>query len=146
MNDLKLKQQEIVLKMLTQAKLAIAFQEVIDKFRAFTSKFRGKHDRENYQKLLHHMENATSINFLDEFEKVFTSVHPGFYSQLTQKYPDLTQREMLFCAFIRLNMKSKDIAIITDVSIKSLEVARHRIRKKMKLSRHQNLAAELMKV
>ncbi len=77
--------------------------------------------------------------------KSFSSVHPGFYTRLIQKHPDITPRELLFCAFIRLNMQTKDIALIANISNKSLEISRHRIRKKMKLTSDQNLTAELMK-
>ncbi len=144
--ELNHKEQEIITKTLTDAKLAVAFREGIEKLNDFTPKFRGKHDRENFQKLLRNMKNTNNINPLDEFEKVFSSLHPGFDIRLIKKYPDLTPRELLFCSLIRLNMQTKDIAIIVNISNKSLEIARHRIRKKMKLSTKQNLAAELMMV
>ena len=143
---LKLNEQEIIFNTLTYAKLVNAYHEVIDKFNAFTPRFRSKGDREDYRKLLHNMESANNINPLDEFERVFSSVHPGFYTRLIEKHPDLTPRELLFCAFIRLNMQTKYIALITNMAINSLEVARYRIRKKMNLSTDQNLTAELMKV
>ena len=143
---LKLKEQEIIFNTLLYAKLVNVFHEVIYKLNAFTNKFRGKHDREDFQKVLNNMETANNINPLDEFEKVFSTVHPGFYTRLIQKHPDLTPREMLFCAFIRINLQTKDIAIITNISTNSLEIARHRIRKKMNLSSDQNLTAELMMV
>lgn len=79
----------------------------------------------------------------NEFEVRFQQVHKDFYHKLMQKYPDLTPNEIKICAFLKLNMTSKDISAITFQSVKSLEVARHRLRKKMGIERDENLVTML---
>jgi DNA-binding CsgD family transcriptional regulator len=69
-----------------------------------------------------------------EFELRFNQVHSDFYNNLRKLYPDLSPAEEKLCAFLRLNMSSKEIAAITQQSIKSVEVARARLRKKLNLT------------
>jgi tetratricopeptide (TPR) repeat protein len=69
-----------------------------------------------------------------EFELRFNQVHSDFYINLRKLYPGLSPAEEKLCAFLRLNMSSKEIAAITQQSIKSVEVARARLRKKLNLT------------
>jgi len=78
-----------------------------------------------------------------EFETQFVQVHPDFYKQLYEKYPGLTSNEQRVCAFLRMNLNTKEIASITGRSMKSIEVTRSRIRKKLNLTRNDNLSSFL---
>jgi len=69
-----------------------------------------------------------------EFELRFNQVHSEFYNNLRKLYPGLSPADEKLCAFLRLNMSSKEIAAITQQSIKSVEVARARLRKKLNLT------------
>lgn len=69
-----------------------------------------------------------------EFELRFNKVHSDFYNNLRKLYPGLSPADEKLCAFLRLNMSSKEIAAITQQSIKSVEVARARLRKKLNLT------------
>lgn len=55
----------------------------------------------------------------------------------------LTPNERKLCAFLRLNMTTKEIAELTEQSPRAVEVARHRLRKKLKLNRSENLTSYL---
>ncbi len=77
-------------------------------------------------------------NHWDEFETHFNSVHPGFYKNLNKSYPELTVSERKLCAFLKLKLSSKNISSITGQSLKSIEVARSRLRKKMNLKSNDN--------
>jgi CheY-like chemotaxis protein len=74
-----------------------------------------------------------------EFEVAFEQVHEDFYQRLKTKFPDLTSNEKKLSGFIRLNMSTKDISAITMQSLKSIEVARSRLRQKLKLGSGENL-------
>jgi tetratricopeptide (TPR) repeat protein len=69
-----------------------------------------------------------------EFEMRFNQVHGDFYNKLRKLYPALSPADEKLCAFLRLNMSSKEIAAITKQSVKSVEVARARLRKKLDLT------------
>jgi DNA-binding CsgD family transcriptional regulator len=95
------------------------------------------------QEILREMKSNIDNTVWNEFEVRFQQVHQEFYQKLMQKYPDLTPNEIKICAFLKLNMTSKDISAITFQSVKSLEVARHRLRKKMGIDRDDNLVSVL---
>lgn len=75
----------------------------------------------------------------DEFELWFTEVHNDFFDNLRGQHPELTQREIKVCALLRLNLISKDIANLMNVQPKTVEIYRHRIRKKIGLLPDNNL-------
>lgn len=79
----------------------------------------------------------------DEFETWFRAVHTGFYSTLREKYPELSDSELKVCALLRLKMSSKDIARVMNVQPPSVDIYRHRIRKKIDLSADENLSTFL---
>ncbi len=82
-----------------------------------------------------------------EFEVRFTQVHKDFYDKLNDRYPELTPNERKLCAFLRLNMTTKDIASITHQSVHSINVARTRLRRKMNLANsEENLVTCLMSI
>jgi len=70
----------------------------------------------------------------EEFELRYQQVHNDFFEKLQTVAPNLTTNERRLCAFLRLNMTTKDIASITGQSIRSIEVARTRLRKKLDIS------------
>lgn len=59
----------------------------------------------------------------------FGDTHSDFIFNLLQKFPDLTENEQRLCAQIRMNLSSKQIASLNNISVKSVEMARYRLRK-----------------
>jgi tetratricopeptide (TPR) repeat protein len=70
----------------------------------------------------------------EEFEVRFNQIHQNFYLKLKEKFPDLSTNETKLCAFLRLKMTSREISALTGQSVKSIEIARSRLRKKLMLS------------
>jgi tetratricopeptide (TPR) repeat protein len=80
-----------------------------------------------------------------EFSVRFQEVHNGFYEALLEKFPYLTQNELKLCAFLRLNMSTKDVAELTGQSRLALETARYRLRKKLGITNSEiNLVTFLL--
>jgi len=79
-----------------------------------------------------------------DFELRFKQIHHDFYIQLNLKFPALTPNEQKLCAFLRLNMSSREISAITNQSIKSIETARTRLRKKLGLSNQKITLSEFI--
>lgn len=67
-------------------------------------------------------------------------LHPGFLDRLQLKHPNLTPKEKKLCAYLRLNLSSKEISGLQNVMPKSVEIARVRLRKKLRLSRDIRLS------
>jgi tetratricopeptide (TPR) repeat protein len=80
------------------------------------------------------LQSSIDSDIWEDFELRFKQVHSDFYVHLNAKYPSLTPNEQKLCAFLRLNMSSREISSITKQSVKSIETARTRLRKKMGLS------------
>jgi len=98
------------------------------------------------QEIVREMRSNIDNTVWGEFEVRFQQVHKDFYLKLSERYPDLTPNETKLCAFMRLNMTSKDISAITFQSIKSIQVARARLRKKMGIARDENLVTILQQL
>lgn len=98
------------------------------------------------QDIINELKSSQDSDVWAEFEAHFTSVHTDFYRRLNEKYPNLSANEKKLCAFLRLNMSTKDISAITYQSINSITVARSRLRKKLNIEGEDiNLINFLMK-
>ena len=75
-----------------------------------------------------------------QFEHHFDRVHGDFLTRLTKEFTDLTPGEQKLCAFLRLKMDTKEIANLMSISLRGVEVARYRLRKKFQLDTNQNLS------
>jgi DNA-binding CsgD family transcriptional regulator len=95
------------------------------------------------QQIINELRQNTSSKIWDEFELRFKEVHSDFYDALNKEFPDLTSNEIKICAFLRLNMSSKEISSITHQSVKSINMARFRLRKKLNIEREENLISFL---
>ena len=66
-------------------------------------------------------------------------VNEDLFKKLIENYPDLTPRELSLCAYLRMNISSKEIATLMNISARGVEISRYRIRKKLRLDREANL-------
>lgn len=89
---------------------------------------------------------ALNENMWVEFEKRFNDVHIDFYLRLSAKHPDLSSNERKLCAFLRLNMSTKEIAAVTFQNGKSIDMARYRLRKRLGLDADDSLQNYLAQV
>ena len=83
------------------------------------------------------LQKSKDKDIWEEFELRFNQVHIGFYEKITQKFPELTSNDLRLCAFLKLNMSSKEISEITGQQVTTLDHARSRIRKKLGISKTQ---------
>lgn len=79
-------------------------------------------------------EEEKRDNDWEQFAIHFDDVHNNFLSSLKKTYPDLTQSDLKICAYIKMNLSSKEIAQLLNISPKGVEVARYRLRKKLNIS------------
>jgi DNA-binding response OmpR family regulator/DNA-binding CsgD family transcriptional regulator len=79
-----------------------------------------------------------------EFEFCFEKVYHGFYKNLNEKFSDLSSREQRLCAFLKMNMSTKEIASITFQTPNSIDVAKHRLRKKIGIETDEDFSGFLI--
>jgi DNA-binding CsgD family transcriptional regulator len=82
-----------------------------------------------------------------EFETSFNETDPDYLNRLAARFPDLTPNELKLCIFLKLNLRTKEISVITQQSLKSIEVGRTRLRKKLGIDNtNTNIASFLQQV
>lgn len=73
------------------------------------------------------------------FQENFDLIHENFFRKLKERYPQLTPSDLRLCALLRLNYSSKDIANMLNLTLRGVEAARYRLRKKLSLQEEENL-------
>jgi DNA-binding CsgD family transcriptional regulator len=133
-------------KLVCQAMQLSAKDETITTIKAKIKEYKIAHINklEGFNPIEVEINGYANEHLWKEFEVHFNGTHPKFYKTLMIKYPKLTQNEIKLCAFLKLNLNTKEIAMITKKSARSIEVMRSRIRQKMGLPRDTNLNQVLM--
>jgi len=83
---------------------------------------------------------------LDHLSVHFNHVNTEFFNKLKDLYPDLSQNDLKFCAYLSMNLSSKEMAQLMNVTIKAIEVGRYRLRKKLQLKPETNLYEFLIEI
>lgn len=84
-------------------------------------------------------KNMAGDHEWDHFQQYFDEVHGNFSSRIKEAYPDLTPQEMKLSAYLRMNLSTKEIAQLLNITVRGVEIARYRLRKRLSLSRDENL-------
>jgi DNA-binding CsgD family transcriptional regulator len=79
------------------------------------------------------------------FEVNFKELHEDFFENLLKKYPNLTPKDLKLCAYLKMNLSSKEIAPLMAITNRGVEIHRDRLRKKLKIDSSQNLSNFLIK-
>lgn len=86
-----------------------------------------------------------SKNNWNEFKTHFEQINSDFFENLKTDYPTLSPSELKLCSFLKLNLRTKDIAVLMGISYDSVKMGRYRIRKKLNISRDVNLVTFISK-
>ncbi|MBL7808987.1 MAG: hypothetical protein JNN28_14305 [Saprospiraceae bacterium] len=82
-------------------------------------------------------------NLNDDWEQFafhFDRVHVDFLKRLREKHPELSSTDHKLCAYLRMNLSTKEIAPLMNISVRGVEASRYRLRKKLGLPNDANLA------
>jgi DNA-binding CsgD family transcriptional regulator len=135
-NEVDSKNRMLATKAMIISEKEVLILDLIKQLKGYDS---NKNDRLFINKLVNNLKLNLSNNSWDEFEIHFSETHPQFYSLLNKNYPNLSSNERKLCAFLKLNLSTKEIASISGKSTNTIDVARSRLRKKMGLSSDANL-------
>lgn len=98
----------------------------------------------NQQRYRSFMKKLNSAISDDEdwrhFEVNFKELHNDFFETLLQHYPTLTPKDLKLCAYLKMNLVSKEIAPLMGISTRGVEIHRYRLRKKLKIDSEQNIS------
>lgn len=80
------------------------------------------------------------------FFKYFNNIHNGAFDRLVAKHPNLTMADMKLCAYLKLNLSTKEMSALLNISPASVDTARYRLRKKLNLQGNINLSTYLASI
>ncbi|MCC5938663.1 MAG: regulator [Lunatimonas sp.] len=98
------------------------------------------------QKVIKNIEkNIAEDDDWEQFEIHFDQVHGDFMSRFKKSFPELSPQEIKLSAYLRMNLSTKEIAYLMNISVRGVEIARYRLRKKLVLQREDNLQEYILK-
>jgi len=89
-------------------------------------------------------KNITDDNDWKVFEELFDQAHADFFKRLKSSFPELTQSDLKLCAYLRLNLTSKEIAPLLNISYRGVETRRYRLRRRLLLDSDENLVGFIL--
>lgn len=113
-------------------------EELLEKKRA------GLLTDKDFRDLITKAEGSDTDEVWSVFQQNFDLIHQNFFRNLRSRYPELTATDLKFCALLRLNLNTKEIAKLTNLTIRGVEGARYRLRKKLGIRIDQSLTEFLI--
>ena len=130
--------------------LAISTMSLIKKnefLNSIKSELKAKSDSKNLNSIVRIIDK--NLNNTDDwkfFQEAFNNADKDFLKKIRFKHPDLTPNDLRLCAYLRLNLSSKEIAPLLNISPRSVEVKRYRLRKKMDLEHDESLTNYILEI
>ena len=142
--ELKHKSQEVANMMMSVAQKNDALQNVKRELQnILTLVSHGNHEA---RKAITELQGKVVIDIksdevLKRVEEEFDIVHDNFMKKLRERFPDLNNNEVMLCAYIKMNLSTKEMAPLLNISPRGVETIRYRLRKKLGLERDASLSA-----
>ncbi|HEX7846241.1 MAG TPA: triple tyrosine motif-containing protein, partial [Chitinophagaceae bacterium] len=126
-------------------------KEMLSKIKEDLSQYKAipETDKANkeFQKIIRLIDKELDHNEeWEQFAVHFDSVHTNYLKKLKEKYPSLTTSDLKLAAYLRLNLSSKEIAQLMNISVRGVETSRYRLRKKLDLANEANLFDHLIQI
>ncbi len=155
--EIKSKNEKLSLELINKSKelanstMGLIYKnEILLKIKEELLKIRKRGDThiygKDFQKMLHLINvHITSEKDWEIFETNFNQVHEHFFKKLKAEYPTLTPGDLQLAAYLKMNLSSKEIAPLLNISLRGVENKRYRLRKKLGLPPEINLIDFMMK-
>ena len=106
---------------------------------------RGKMQKKQSEQLIDKInQNLSEEDEWSVFQENFDLIHKNFFRNLKSTYPDLTSADLRLCALLRLNYTTKEIARMQNLSLRGVEAARYRLRKKIDIQENEDLVSYMI--
>lgn len=143
LNELELKNKELTTNVLNMIRKNELIKQVVDLLVEHKLKL-SEGDSNFINSIIRDLNSMQDDSIWNEFEIRYQQVHTEFFDKLNNICPSLTTNERRLCAFLRLDMTTKDISSITGQSLRSIEVARTRLRKKLLLTNSETNLSDFL--
>ncbi|UII78324.1 hypothetical protein [Flagellimonas sp. CMM7] len=136
--EIKLKQNELASTTLNIAKKNEMILELKNMLVLHKDKFSNSQRYRSFIKKLNNSVKDTED--WKRFEVNFKELHEDFFERLLKKYPTLTPKDLKLCAYLKMNLSTKEIAPLMAITIRGVEIHRYRLRKKLQIDSTKNLS------
>ena len=148
--ELRHKSQELASSTMNLIRKNEILLEIMDNITKVTEDIKSNSDSGSLLSRLHKMERSIkqsidNDNNWKRFEENFDLVYENYLKRLGDMYPELNTSDKKLCAYLKMDLSSKDIAPLLNISVRSIEMNRYRLRKKMNLDREINLGEFLQR-
>ncbi len=148
--ELRHKSQELASSTMNVIRKNEMLQDIMDNLSKVSAEIKANHDADAVLSRLNKMERSIKENIGNDnnwkrFEENFDLVYENYLKRLAESYPDLAVSDKKLCAYLKMDLSSKDIAQLMNMSIRSVEMSRYRLRKKMGIDREVNLGEFLQR-
>lgn len=128
-----------------KGEVIVSIQEALE--RSLEKKTSTEEIREELRRLLRLLQaDSRTDQDWEQFAVHFDQVHGNFLRRLREKYPQLSPNDYRLCAYLRMNLSTKEIAHLLNISVRGVEGSRYRLRRKMDLSNDENLVDFMMNI
>lgn len=139
-SDLSFKSRQLATSALSMAKKNESLMEIKKKLSRQKEELGSRYPEKCFNEIVKKIdEGITGDAEWKIFEHNFNQAHETFLHNLKDKYPGLTPNDLRLCAFLRINLASKEIAPLLGISVRGVENHRYRLRKKLNLSADDDL-------
>jgi len=141
--EAEVRSRELTKELLHSSEINILISDIIKRLADPGNRFIPENEK-LISEIVVNLKRHKNSQVWEAFDQEFTQVHPRFFQQLSIDFPKLTQNDKRLCAFLKLNMNTKDISKISNLEVSSVEKSRTRLRKKLNLTgNHISLTAFL---
>lgn len=91
-------------------------------------------------------KNLNNLKDWKFFEEAFNNADKDFLQKMKHLHPALTPNDLKLCAYLRLNLSSKEIAPLLNISVRSVEIKRYRLRKKIEIPHENSLVEYILSI
>ncbi len=121
--------------------------EVLESLKQRVKELKSKNSNQGCQQIIQAINfNLQDDNNWQNFTRYFEQVHSGFSKTIKNKFPTITTNELRLMALLKMNMSSKEIASILNISNEGVKKARYRLRKKLALDSDQSLQEQVLQL
>lgn len=145
--DIEFKNKELMTNIMSLMKKNEILVEISQKLMKMEGEEINDESKSKLKRIAKEVQDKAGSEIWEEFDLRVKQVHSGFYKNLLENFPTLTPGEMRLCAFLRLNLSTKDISQLTGQNIRAIEMTRFRLRKKLAITDPEvNLVTYLSKL
>lgn len=139
-NDIEYRNKELAISTMAM----IRKNEMLNELKDELNKLTNRQELKSVKKLLD--RNLNSKQDWITFEEAFNNADKDFFKKIKEAHPNLTSGDLRLCVYLRMNLSSKEIAPLLNISPRSVEIKRYRLRKKIGLNREDSLTSYILEI